>query len=356
MEAAFAFDVARPPAHFGADHPGAEADEGERADEADQHQEDALAAVVDEVVVPEVGDEVGQRQSRAHAASPAATGSGRRFRTGPVPSRAWIRSSVSSTIATEKTGAVTMLPTASPIQAGIRPWPSDSVDAVDDEFVEGVADGLDRDDHGGDHPEVAADDLEAALEAADDAVLLELDHRPGQRQVDQREQPRDDRGDEADDQDQHVEDVDGDQFPVGDVRGEPAEARRLLVLGMGERGGDRAAEEHLAEEARYRDRGDRGEESAHLQPFGDVQRVRFDFVQQRVDEAERDEDDHAQDQQLRSPGLVGAADVGVDAEQPPAPAHRSRPGRPRRRRPAGTRPRRSSRSWRDSEAGTLRSS
>ena len=80
-----------------------------------------------------------------------------------------------------------------------------------------------------------------------------------------------------------------------------------------------------------------------FQPFGDVQRVRFDFVQQRVDQAERDEDDHAQDQQLRSPGLVGAADVGVDAEQPLAPTHRPpRPGRPRRRRPAGTRPRRSS--------------
>src|SRR6201999_2644200 len=123
VEAAFAFDVARPPTHFGADHPGAEADEGERADETDEHQEYALAAVVDEVLVPEVGDEVGQRQSGAHAASPETTGSGRRFRTGPLPSRAWIRSSVNSTIATEKTGAVAMLPTASPIQAGIRPWP-----------------------------------------------------------------------------------------------------------------------------------------------------------------------------------------------------------------------------------------
>ena len=57
-----------------------------------------------------------------------------------------------------------------------------------------------------------------------------------------------------------VEDVDGDQFPVGDVRGELAEARRLLVLGMGERGGDRAAEEHLAEEARGGDRADRAEQ------------------------------------------------------------------------------------------------
>src|SRR6201999_2791334 len=83
VEAALAFDVARPPADFGADHPGAEADEGERADEADE-------------------DEVAQRQTRANPASATGIGPGRRFRVAPPPSWWWIRSSVRRTTATPK--------------------------------------------------------------------------------------------------------------------------------------------------------------------------------------------------------------------------------------------------------------
>ena len=46
--------------------------------------------------------------------------------------------------------------------------------------VDRVADDLGRDQDPGGHPEVAADESEAAPEAVPDAPLFQLDHRPGQ--------------------------------------------------------------------------------------------------------------------------------------------------------------------------------
>jgi len=51
-------DASGPPGHAGASHqPRRQTDKRKRPDEADEHQEDELAAMVDELVVPEIRDE-----------------------------------------------------------------------------------------------------------------------------------------------------------------------------------------------------------------------------------------------------------------------------------------------------------
>ena len=73
VEAALADDRARPPRHAGAAHQaGGEPDEPERQDDPEQDQEQPLAVVLDELVVPEVRED---RCGLDHAgASPAISG------------------------------------------------------------------------------------------------------------------------------------------------------------------------------------------------------------------------------------------------------------------------------------------
>ena len=61
VDPALGDDAARPPGNPRAAHqPGAHADERERADEPDQHQEQVLVVVRDQLVVPEVAEDRGE--------------------------------------------------------------------------------------------------------------------------------------------------------------------------------------------------------------------------------------------------------------------------------------------------------
>ncbi len=143
--------------------------------------------------------------------------------------------------------------------------PEQVVGKPDDGVVDRVPDELDRDQYREDHPEVAANELEAALEAAEHAALLDLHDRSGEAEVDEDDHGADEEADQADDHGGREQQVDGDQFHVGDVAREVEEAGRLLVLRMGQGRGDRAAEEHLAEKAGGGDRGPGDDEAGELQ-------------------------------------------------------------------------------------------
>src|SRR3954451_2080841 len=120
VDAAVADDAARPPGHLRAAHqPRAHADEGEGEDEADQDEEDALAFVGEDVLVPEVGEDRGVDGGHAEA------GAGEVVSTAPSSARpAAIRSRVSSTAAIANNGESTMLEADSAIQTAKKLCPS----------------------------------------------------------------------------------------------------------------------------------------------------------------------------------------------------------------------------------------
>src|SRR5436305_4941018 len=114
VDAAVADDAPRPPGDAGAAlQPGAHADEGEGADEADEDDEQPLL-----VVLFQLAPEVGENRGGGHAGAGAACGGG------AVPSLRAISSTVSKTAATAKIGERKELAMASASQLARKVSPS----------------------------------------------------------------------------------------------------------------------------------------------------------------------------------------------------------------------------------------